>query len=734
MIALDTECTGLDTFHGAKPYMVTTCLDDGTQRFWEWEVDRFTREVLPPEEDIEEVRQLIHDADRLVLQNGKFDDLALATIGIEDFPWWKTEDTLVASHVLASDRERNLTALVRDYLWDDIRPFEDNLQKATIKCRGRVQQARLARKRGKPKDDDDLVEWAIAEEGRADMPSAGKEFWKADGWLPRVMAERDGLPVPKDNCEHQWAEWSCVRCRGHRYWQVLKEYANADSAATLLVWREMEAELQRRGHWKLYRKRMEAVPVLIGMENRGAAVSVPELESLKADCSRESNRLAQICYGIALGRGYDLQLPKGGRNGSLDEFVFDVLGLEKVYNPKAKTDRPAFDAKIAIPYYLDTLPPGSQALEFVKAFVAKGGKDKAVGYLDDYKAFGVPLSPNWIVLHTTFNAAGTKLLRRSSSNPNLQQVGKKKEQNLRRCFGPAPGREWWSVDYKNIELRIPAYEANERELIALFERASEPPYYGSEHLLNFSTVYPDIWEDAIKRFGPEKAGAWIKSSDGYADTWYQWCKNGDFAVGYGAIDRPDGLGTADRTFRRPGSHARLKSRFAKKEAHNQWCIAFATEHGYIETIPDRDVDPQHGYPLLCTRTDYGEILPTVPLNFRTQGTAGWCTLKAMLRCDPKLKEWSRADPRGYYQILEVHDELVFDFPAGAGREPWRTNLPKILELAALMEKSGDDIGIPLPVDIEYHARNWGDGVAITSEMKKPRPKPKLVRREYASVS
>src|SRR6185369_18002322 len=98
----------------------------------------------------------------------------------------------------------------------------------------------------------------------------------------------------------------------------------------------------------------------------------------------------------------------------------------------------------------------------------------------------------------------------------------------------------------------PAYECGEKDLIDLFEREKDPPYYGSEHILNFSIVYEDLWAAAVKEVGLDKAGPYCKKK--YAASWYQRCKNGDFAVGYGAVNRADGKGTADRAFGRPGSH------------------------------------------------------------------------------------------------------------------------------------------------------------------------------------
>ena len=179
-----------------------------------------------------------------------------------------------------------------------------------------------------------------------------------------------------------------------------------------------------------------------------------------------------------------------------------------------------------------TLPANSKPLLFIKNLGAKRKRDTAVSYMNAYERFWVPLGVSlWYRLHPSLNPTGTTTLRWSSSNPNEQNISKKEDFNIRSCFGPAPGREWWSMDGKNLELRIPAYEANEREMIALFERPDEAPYYGSNHLLNFHTVYENLWNKELAEVGFDKVGPHCKKK--YASTWYQWCKNGGFAKQYG---------------------------------------------------------------------------------------------------------------------------------------------------------------------------------------------------------
>lgn len=719
--SLDTETTGVDLRHGARPFLVTICNDGEEPHFWEWPVDPLTREVLAPKEDLEEIQEEIDTADELILQNSSFDAKALTFMGIK-WPWDKVYDSLTAGHIVASNHRHDLTSMVLEHLGEDMEHFEISLNKACNKARG------IARKQ--------FPDWEIAKEGLPSMPSAktdskkakkGEESekpWKFDCWLPKAIWQEGKAP------DDSWET-------------VTSEYANGDSFFTLKLWKALRKILEQRKLWKIYKASFEVVPVKYAMEMRGVTLSRTRLVEIKNKYATANIRAKQDLLDIAKGYGYDLKLPKAAApNNSLRTFCFDVLKLEKIRNPKAKTLAPTLDAKNAIEHYMRTLDPASNQYKFISTLKDTRSRDTALTAIEGYRRFWIPLGIRnakgeqlWYCLYPSLNPTGTDTLRWSSSNPNEQNISKKENFNLRYCFGPAPGREWWSLDAKNIELRIPGYKSGEQALIDLFERSDDPPFYGSEHLLNFSVVYPDIWEGELgtvckdccggKVVDITRIGPHVKKK--FAGSWYQRCKNGDFAVGYGAIDKADGTGTADRTFGRPGSHAKLKARFAKKEKLNRECINYANKHGYIETMPDASVDPDRGYPLLCTRTDYGRILETVPLNYWSQGTACWWMRRAMVRTHNYLEQLNAAEKMlkalvrravwkmeslGYHLIMQIHDELVFDFPKGEGKEPWKTNLPVIHEIKRLMEQGGKDIGIPTPVSCEYHAVSYDVGMSV----------------------
>jgi len=683
-IAFDTETTGLDLRHGAAPFFVTTCDEHGVQRWWEWDVDPLTRQVQVPAEGLQQVLDLIESADQLVLHNAKFDATAMLAIAPDfEWPWHKTVDTLVAAHLLASNRPKDLTSLAMMYLSTDISKYEKAAVKAANEARS------LARREHK--------DWMIAKEGLPCMPSAKTEVSRMDYWLPRALA---------GHLEYE---------KGHPWHTVLQDYANIDTVVTMRLWHVMDAEIKRRCQDKIFKVQNELTESIFEMERRGVTVSVPSLRSMRESRKKESELQGRRCRNIAKVHGYNLDLPKAGVNDSMRSFIFDVLKMPGIVNQKAKTDKPTLNSAALEKYAEDSSPRSTVGL-FLRSLIKKRDVDTEVAFLDAYERFMLDERDGYATLHPNFNGCGTDTLRFSCQNPNGQNIKKPEEGefSVRACFGPAPGREWVAKDAKNIELRIPAYASGEKDQIALFENPNDPPFYGSNHLLNFSAVYPDLWEKAVAEHGLGKAGPWCKKH--LSSSWYQWCKNGAFAKQYGGGKR-----TVDKAFHRSGSYELLGNRFDKLEALNQRCINDAKTKGFIETVPDSSVDPERGYPLLCGRTESGGVLTTTPLNYFSSGSAMWWMRRAMARCHTQLKVWRKEGFDGFI-TLQVHDELIFDFPKTEVSpldeldlpvgEKGKSNLWRMRVLKDLMEQGGRDMGIPLPVSINYHPNNWGEGFSI----------------------
>lgn len=699
-LGFDTETTGLDFYHGVRPFIFTFCDEHWNNTLYEWDVDPLTRRPRVDVRDLEEAVDLIENADYVVLQNAKFDVTGFM-LTLEDhgigyrWPWSKTHDTLYSGHLLASNHPKDLATQCMEYLGLNLWTYEERLDKALGAARKVV-----------TKKDSPIGDWYVAKKGDPNHPSfKGDRVWKNDLWLPRAIvqwADDNGIWEVLPDSDLYDSPWE------HPWATVVSEYANPDSAGVLALHRKHLELLEERGLMKIYRARLELLPVVYDMERRGVTVSKQRIDELFPNYKKESDRLGKVLVSIAKKHGAELTLPKGTSvNNSLRDCVFKSLKLPTIeYTPSGM---PALSKDI-LAHWINTVPRKTHQHLFCRTLKIKRRYDSDIGYMEQYLRFGLPgRDRHHIVLHSSLNVTATDTLRFSSERPNEQNISKKEVdedddlgRTVRYAFGPEPGREWYSMDAQNIELRIPAYESGEQELIRLFENPDEPPYYGSVHLLNFHTVYPDLWQKQLDAVGFENVGPACKKI--YASTWYQWCKNGGFAVQYGA---QESSGTADRAFHKPGAQALLMERFSRLGRHNQWCIDYAEQHGHVETIPDQTVDPDRGYPLLCTRSQCGKILPTVPLNYRTQSTAMWWMFKAMVRCYDQLEVWRSKGVIDAWIVMQIHDELVFDFPA-RGKKNW----PYVRKLKRLMEQGGDDIGVPTPVGVEYHPNNWGEGETL----------------------
>lgn len=682
--SIDTEGTGLDIFHGCKPFFTTICDNlNGEQHepvYWEWDVDPVTREPLIPDDDRSEIIEYIEEADEIAGQNLKYDICALAQIGIKWKPhWWaKTHDTLYSAHLLNSAAAHDLTTQALSYLGLDIQPVETKLGLACIEAR------RIAARK--------YPKWHIAKEGDSTLPSAKSKkqdvekdkLWKWDMFLPRAIAKQEKYPI------------------NHTWWNVLPDYSNTDSAVTLPLWMVHKQLLQERGLWKVYLERIKLLRVICSMETKGVTYSKTRLVTMKTDFVTTSKEDEEVCVGLSSGKLESL--PKGsGITNDIRKLIFDHWKLP----PIEYTDggAPSLSDAVLEAWEL-TLSNKSPQYTFIKRWRSKRKKGTSIGYMDSYEKFGIEVkdNPDVVVLHSSVNATGSNTLRMTSQNPNEQNISKKKDEqghSVRYCFGPAHGREWWAIDYRNLELMIPAYEAGETDMVNLFERPDEGPYFGSYHLLIFDVLHPE----KFAQYG-------AKCKDVFKDTWYQWTKNGNFAVQYGAMVES---GTADRAYHMQGAQLRIMQRFNKINKLNQSMIDHARRYGFVYTMPDKEWGT--GYPLVCTKNQWGKIRPTVPLSYHVQGTAMQAMCRAMVRCDDYLREEYRKHPAPGFVTLQVHDEMVFDLPA----KPLDVNgipgnLRVVRKLKSLMEQSGDDIGVPLKVDVNYHPNNWAKteslGVAI----------------------
>lgn len=367
-LAVDSEVTGIDLYHSATPFFWTFCDENDNQTSYEWAVDPLTRKVEVVESDIDEMIQLMEEADNLVLQNVKFDRTALAVVRPEyEWDWDKTLDTLIAAHLLASNQPHDLTTLAIIYLRENIKPYEDALEVAIKRSQS------LCRSK--------LPTWRIAKKGEEDMPSAKGKVWKFDGFLPRAfcrlvpeLLEPEGdWQRGDDPMEHPWAS-------------VLSTYGNWDSTVTVHLIQVILKILEERGLDKIYAERLRVLPVAYKMERRGVTVNKPRLEKMYNEFKEEADRLHRVC--LTLADDEIEKLPVSGTSNALKYVLLEKFKL--VSSERTDSGQPSLN-KVVLEKWSHELPQHSKAAHFVKNLLAYRRRMTAISYMDGYRRFWLPL-------------------------------------------------------------------------------------------------------------------------------------------------------------------------------------------------------------------------------------------------------------------------------------------------------------------------------------------------------
>lgn len=629
-ISLDTETTGPDFKHGCRPFFVSVHDNLDNLSSWEWKVDPYDRSVKPNQDDLHEIQAMLDDPNvSFIFHNAKFDLKALESLNLVVPLVDQIEDTMVASHCINSIQSHALKDSALKYLGitdDD----ERELEEVVAQCR----------------DIASSLEWDIAKKRHRCFPSVGQApWWKLDMWLPQAVADHRGYP------------------EDHQYRTVCAKYGRLDVIRTLHLWNLYKEILKEEGLWKLYRTRVELTMVTMDMERWGITGFPNEMRKLQRDFSAIRDKSLKQIETLSNGIVKNPRSPKQVQKCLYDHFKFPVI----------KSGKKGPSTKREVLEKLELLPKHKvkqNGLDFIKVLFAYRKSNKSVEYLEGYQRAGFMEGPKHCRLFPNFNVCGTRTTRFSSTNPNAQNISKQKEYNLRRCFGPAPGRVWFAPDYSNIELRIFAFASGDANLIEAFISGK------SVHLIFANLLFHDQFAQCVAEG--------VSFSDRYKSTLYQNTKNGNFSVIYGASEDK-----ADATYKRPGAYRLIREKMPYVDRFLMDKYEEGKRLGYITTLG--------GYRLRVPKKD-----PHKACNYFVQGSAGIAISLALIRIQNYLRKFP-----DYRYIMQVHDELIFDFP----QHP--RNMEVMFNVVKIMEKSGDDIGVPLTVETDIIQSNWAEGTDIT---------------------
>lgn len=389
--------------------------------------------------------------------------------------------------------------------------------------------------------------------------------------------------------------------------------------------------------------------VLADMEWVGIGIDTTWFRSLKTRFQAERERVEGEIYEVA-GERFNIN-----SNPQLRAILFDKLDLPI---KKKTATGPSTDASV-----LQELADEGHALPALLMEYRELAKLEST-YLDTLPAL---IHPRDGRLHTSFNQTVAATGRLSSSDPNLQNIPVRRElgKDIRRGFVAAAHSVLIAADYSQIELRLLAHLSQDPAFIHAFQSG------GDIHRETAAIIFGVPVESVT----PEMRAR---------------AKTINFATIYG-----QGAHALSRQLKIPNAEAKefiatYFERFRGVRSYLDSMVAFARDHGYVETIFHR----RRYIPELKERNfnmrAFGERVAT---NAPIQGSAADLIKIAMIRIHTRLtSEFPAAR-----MLLQVHDELVFEAPCELA--------PRVEALVTGEMESAASLSVPLVVDVGRGA-NW----------------------------
>ena len=387
-------------------------------------------------------------------------------------------------------------------------------------------------------------------------------------------------------------------------------YAAEDADITLRLWHYLKPRLHLNRVTAVYESlERSLVPVLAEMEMQGIKVDRDVL-------SRMSNGFAQKMAGLEAeihemaGRSFNVGSPK-----QLGEVLFDEMGLPG--GKKGKTGAYATGVDVLEDLATEHELPG-RVLDWRQLSKLKSTYTDA---LQDH------IHPDTGRVHTSYSIAGASTGRLASTDPNLQNIPIRTEEGrkIREAFVAETGKTLVALDYSQIELRILAHVADIPTLKQAFADGIDI------HALTASQMF-DVPLDQMTSEIRRKAKA----------------------INFGVIYGISGFGLA-RNLRIPRAEAQAFidtyfTRFPGIRTYMDDTVAFAKEHGYVQTLFGRRIHT----PEIGAKGPHAGFAKRAAINAPIQGTAADVIRRAMVRMPEAIAHVPAK------MLLQVHDELLFE--------------------------------------------------------------------------
>lgn len=432
--------------------------------------------------------------------------------------------------------------------------------------------------------------------------------------------------------------------------EAARDYSCEDADMALRLRRIFEPQLESYELTRLFDGvEIPLVDVLAEMEWTGIAIDLPLFSSLKQRFQAEREAVEKQIYEAA---GVEFNI---NSNPQLRDILFGKLNLPVT---KRTSTGPSTDVGVLTELAEEGHELPAKLIEYRELSKLENT------YLDTLPRL---VNPKTGRLHTSFSQAVASSGRLSSNDPNLQNIPirRKLGQDIRRGFIPREGWLLLAADYSQIELRLLAHLSRDPAFVDAFQAG------GDIHRQTAAVIFDVPLLEVTS-------------------TMRSRAKTINFATIYGqgahALSRQLGIEHVEaKEF-----IARYFERFQGVRNYLDSMVAFAREHGYVQTIFGR----RRYIPELRERNfnirAFGE---RVAANSPIQGSAADLIKIAMIRIDEALRTRNLRSK----MLLQVHDELVFEvFPE---------ELEQVSELVKYEMEHAAQLSVPLVVDLGV-GKNW----------------------------
>ncbi len=394
-----------------------------------------------------------------------------------------------------------------------------------------------------------------------------------------------------------------------------------------------------------------SVPLLATIEHRGILLDTAALHAMSTDFEHKITTTEKEIYELA-GQDFNISSP-----AQLGMILYEKLGLPTQGVKKGKT---GYSTGVT---ELNKLRPLHPII------------DKITEYREytKLKSTYIDTLPQQVDvhgrLHTTFAQDVAATGRLSSRDPNLQNIPTRTElgQAIRSAFVPAPGNMFVSADYSQFELRLAACMANDRQMVADFNKDDS-----DIHAATAAQVYGVPLSMVTKEMRRR-------------------AKAVNFGILYGMS--PHGLSVA--TGMSPAEARKFIDKYFELRASLQTYMTETAqkglEQGYVETMFGRRRPTPD---MKSANWIVREAAKRAAINMPIQGTEADLMKMAMLQVEQALGNGELGQ-----QILQIHDSILVETSAA--------NAQKVADILKQTMEHVYKLPVKLAVDVKI-GKDWGE--------------------------